>query len=413
MHILFLTDNFPPEVNAPASRTFEHTREWVKAGHKVTVITCVPNFPKGKIFDGYSNLLWQHEKIEGINVLRVWTYISSNEGFVLRVLDYISFMLSSTVGALFVKRVDVVIGTSPQFFTVCGAYLVSLLKRIPFVFELRDLWPDSIKAVGVTNNSVILSLLKILEYALYRNADAIIAVTHSFKRHLIKNGVPQEKIFVITNGVNLSLFTPGRRDEALIKKLSLDDRFICGYIGTLGMAHGLETLLDAAESLWREGYFEVCILFLGDGACKASLKSDAQRRGLTNVFFIDTVSKSDVVRYWSILDISIIHLRPNDVFENVIPSKIFESMAMGVPLVHGVPGESSEIVQREEVGIVFRSGDFRALCESILTLRKHTEIRKNFSTKCLKAVQKYDRLTLAADVLSVILSLQSKNNKKE
>jgi glycosyltransferase involved in cell wall biosynthesis len=408
MHILFLTDNFPPEVNAPASRTFEHTREWVKAGHKVTVITCVPNFPKGKVFDGYRNRLWQREDVAGIDVLRVWSYISPNEGFVLRVADYISFMLSSTVGAWFTKNVDVVIGTSPQFFTVCSAYLVSRFKGIPFVFELRDLWPDSIKAVGVTSNSVILRVLKNVEYFLYKRSDSIIAVTHSFKRHLVKNGIPERKIHVVTNGVNISHFKPVERDQTLIKSLGLEGRFICGYIGTLGMAHGLETLLDAAEHLLREGNLDVCILFLGDGSCKASLKSDAQRRGLTNVVFIDTVSKTDVVRYWSILDISIIHLRPSDIFENVIPSKIFESMAMGVPLVHGVPGESAEIVQREEVGIVFRSGDFRALSECILTLRRHNEIRKDFSAKCLKAAQKYNRVTLAADILSVILSLQSK-----
>ena len=135
MHILFLTDNFPPESNAPASRTFEHCREWVRAGHQVTVITCAPNFPKGKVFGGYRNRLWQQEVMAGIRVIRVWSYITANEGFIKRILDYQSFMLSATLAAPFVRGVDVVVGTSPQFFTACAAYVVSRMKRIPFVFE--------------------------------------------------------------------------------------------------------------------------------------------------------------------------------------------------------------------------------------------------------------------------------------
>jgi len=256
MHILFLTDNFPPEVNAPASRTFEHTREWVKAGHRVTVITCAPNFPKGKVFDGYRNHLWQFETVDGIKVLRVWSYITANDGFFLRVLDYISFMMTSTIGSLLTSKVDIVIGTSPQFFTACAAYLVSRFKRIPFVFELRDLWPESIKAVGAMNDSVILRLLEWIESYLYRAADAIVPVTHSFKIHLIERGIASEKIHVVTNGVSLSHFAAISRDGVLLKKLGLDNRFVCGYIGTHGMAHGLETLLDTAELLQKHGISE-------------------------------------------------------------------------------------------------------------------------------------------------------------
>jgi hypothetical protein len=163
MHILFLTDNFPPEVNAPASRTFEHCCEWVKAGHRVTVITCVPNFPRGRVFDGYRNRLWQSEEIADIRVIRVWSYITANEGFVKRILDYQSFMVMATLAALFVRGADVVVGTSPQFFTVCAAYVVSRLKRIPFVFELRDLWPESIKVVGAMQDSIALRALERLE----------------------------------------------------------------------------------------------------------------------------------------------------------------------------------------------------------------------------------------------------------
>ena len=185
MHILFLTDNFPPEVNAPASRTFEHCREWVRLGEQVTVITCAPNFPKGTVFPGYQNRLWQVEMLDGIRVIRVWSYITANEGFVRRSLDYMSFMVSATIASLFVKKVDVVIGTSPQFFTVCAAYVVGLFKRVPLVFELRDIWPESIKAVGSMNDGFLYRSLEKLELFLYKKASRIIALTQSFKKELV------------------------------------------------------------------------------------------------------------------------------------------------------------------------------------------------------------------------------------
>ena len=221
MHILFLTDNFPPEVNAPASRTFEHCVEWVRAGHQVTVITCAPNFPKGRVLDGYRNRPWQSEQMAGIRVIRVWSYITANEGFLKRVLDYQSFMVTATLAAPFVRGVDVVVGTSPQFFTVCAAYVVSRLKRIPFVFELRDMWPESIKAVGAMKESAAIRALERLELFLYRKAARIVSVTHSFKKALIGRGVAGNKIEVVTNGVDMSRFRAMPTDAALVQELSL------------------------------------------------------------------------------------------------------------------------------------------------------------------------------------------------
>src|SRR5438128_785545 len=148
MHILFLSDNFAPEANAPASRTHEHCKVWVEAGHDVTVITCAPNFPKGEVFAGYRNAWRQEERIDGIRVVRVWSYITANEGFARRILDYLSFMVTAAIAAPTVRGADIVVGTSPQFFTAWAAWFTGALKRRPFVFELRDLWPESIRAVG-------------------------------------------------------------------------------------------------------------------------------------------------------------------------------------------------------------------------------------------------------------------------
>ena len=406
MHILFLSDNFPPEVNAPASRTYEHCREWVLSGAQVTVITCAPNFPHGKVFDGYCNRLWQSEMVDGIRVIRVWSFIAANEGFARRILDYISFMVSATLATFFVRKVDVVVGTSPQFFTACAAWVVGGLKRVPWVFELRDIWPESIKAVGAMKDSLAIRFLERLELFLYRHATCIITVTHTFKKSLIQRGIDGNKIQVVTNGVDLNHFIPQEKDSDLVHQLGLHKRFVAGYIGTHGMAHGLETLLDAAEIIQsKKDAEDVSILFLGNGAKKAELVASAQSRGLSNVIFLDSTSKGDVTRYWSLLDISIIHLRKTELFASVIPSKLFECMGMGIPVLHGVAGESAEIVLTEQVGEVFESDNPAQLVKLLLDLKINPSQIERYRKNGIDAARRYDRKHLAAKMLVILRGL--------
>jgi glycosyltransferase involved in cell wall biosynthesis len=409
LHILFLSDNFPPEVNAPASRTFEHCREWVARGAKVTVITCAPNFPKGKVFNGYKNRLWQNEMMEGIRVIRVWTYITANEGFAKRVLDYVSFMLTGAVSALFIRKVDVVVGTSPQFFTACAAWMVGGLKRVPWVFELRDIWPESIKAVGAMQDSLAIRVLEWIELFLYRHASRIVAVTHAFKDTLMHRGIAGSKIDVITNGVDNSNFSPLPKDVDLCAELGLNGCFVAGYIGTHGLAHGLETLLDAAQILEQvPGAENIHILFLGDGAKKAELVESAKARSLSNAVFVASVPKDQVPRYWSLLDVSIIHLRKTDLFTSVIPSKLFECMGMGIPVLHGVAGESAAIVQSEKVGEVFESDNAQQLVDALLMLRADEARLKSYQANGLIAAKRYDRKQLAGNMLEILQRLIAK-----
>lgn len=403
MHILFLSDNFPPEVNAPASRTFEHCREWVKAGHKVTVITCAPNFPKGKVFEGYRNRLWQKEAIEGIDVVRVWSYITANEGFTRRILDYLSYMAGAVLAAPFVRGVDIVVGTSPQLFTACAAYVVGAYKRVPYVFELRDLWPESIRAVGAMKDSPWLDRLERLELFLYRKAAAVVSVTHSFRDNLISRGIDAEKIHVVTNGVDTEHFRPQERDEALAAELGVQGKFVAGYIGTHGMAHGLDTLLQAAARLKeRPDGDEYRIVFLGDGAAKADLVSKAHDMELDNVVFIDTVPKDQVTRYWSLLDVAIIHLKKTDLFKTVIPSKLFECMAMGLPVLHGVAGESAAIVEEEGVGVVFPPEDYDVLTDIVVRIARDHALQESYGIKGFVAARKFDRKVLAKQMLNIL-----------
>jgi glycosyltransferase involved in cell wall biosynthesis len=403
MRILFLSDNFPPEVNAPASRTYEHCREWACAGHEVTVITGVPNFPTGRIYAGYRNRLWQSETIDGIRVIRVWTYIAANEGVLRRSLDYLSYMASATVAGVFVPRPDIVVGTSPQFFTVLAAYLVSRLRRRPFIFELRDLWPESIKAVGAMRESRVLRWMERVELFLYRKAAAIVSVTESFKDNLAARGIDASKIEIVTNGVDLSRYSPRPKDAELVKQLNLEGKFVAGYVGTHGMAHGLETVLAAAErirdSLAVERY---AFLLLGDGARKEHLRQLAACRRLENVIFIDSVPKDQVARYWSLLDVAIIHLRRLSLFETVIPSKLFECMAMGIPVLHGVRGESARIVERTGVGLCFEPENPESLVTSLRTIGGNPALLAAIRKACVAAAPNFARERLALKMLQVL-----------
>lgn len=411
MHILFLSDNFPPEVNAPASRTFDHCREWVAQGHRVTVVTCAPNFPAGKLIGNYRNRMFAREQMNGIEVVRVWSYITANEGFLRRTLDYVSYAVSATLASLFVRRVDVIVATSPQFFTACAGWATSVLKWRPYVFELRDIWPESIRAVGAIKSGALLRFLERLELFLYRRAAAVISVTRSFKDNLAGRGIDPGKIEIITNGANVELFTPRPKDEDLVEALGLKGKFVAGYVGTHGMAHALGTVIAAADMVSKR-VDDVHFLMLGDGAEKDALKADATRRGLTNMTFLDTVPKHAVVRYWSLLDAAIVHLRDEPLFREVIPSKIFESMAMGVPILHGVRGESAQIVTEENVGVTFAPEDPGALAEAVIAMSADPEGRRAMVARGPAAARKYDRKGLANQMLATLQRLASERLRR-
>jgi len=398
MHILFLTDNFPPEGNAPATRTFEHARVWVEQGHKVTVITCAPNFPEGKVYPGYKNKLFQKEYIAGIEVRRVKTYITANEGFLKRSLDYLSFMFAAFFAGLFVKRPDIVVATSPQFFCACAGWALSFCKRRPFVFELRDIWPASIAAVGASENSRLIRLLEKIELFLYRRAALIVSVTHSFKKELGERGVDTSKIAVILNGVDLAAYQPQEKKPELANKYHLNDKFVVAYIGTHGMAHALESLIDSAEMLQTNP--DVVFLFAGGGAKADEVARDVAERKLKNVVVLGRQPKEIMPAIWSLCDVSVVHLKNTPLFSKVIPSKIFESFAMGLPVLIGVPeGEATALVLENKAGIVFEPENAKSLTNAVNQLYADSAKRGTLRENCQIAAKKYDRKQLALDML--------------
>ncbi|MBV9085426.1 MAG: glycosyltransferase family 4 protein, partial [Acidobacteriaceae bacterium] len=330
MKILFVADNFPPEKNAQASRVYERACYWARWGHQVTVITCAPNFPEGSVYQGYKNSWYYVEEMSGIRVVRTKSLIASNSGTVIRTLDFISFMLTSFAVGLIQRKPDVVAATSPQFFAAISGCVLSIFKRVPFVMEVSDLWPDSIVAVGAMKQSPIIRVLERIELALYARAKRVVLLTHAFRENLKRRNVPDEKLDVVRNGADLQRYTPCARDAELARKWDLEGCFVIGYIGTLGMAHALDNVLKAAAKVTDP---TVRFLFVGPGADRDCLVARAAEMELRNVIFIPPQPKSEMPRYWSLCDVSLVHLKNTPLFETVIPSKIFEAMAMGLPIL--------------------------------------------------------------------------------
>jgi colanic acid biosynthesis glycosyl transferase WcaI len=400
MHILFLTENFPPETNAAATRVFERACYWVRWGHTVDVITSAPNFPQGKLFNGYRNR-WRHvENLSGIRVIRVKTYIAANEGFLRRTLDFLSFMVSGSMAGLFTKRPDVVVATSPQFFAAVAGWMIGEARRIPFVFELGDLWPASIAAVGAMKRGFVLRLLEKMELFLYRRAAAVAALTNAFKADLVRRGIAPSKIAVVINGVDLPRYGPRPPDATLVEKWALAGKFVVGYAGTLGMAHGLSNVLDAAEILQNE--VDVRFLLVGPGAERAALVDEAARRRLTSVVFGDPQPKELMPQVWSTCDVALVHLKNAPTFAEVIPSKMFEAMAMGLPILLAAPlGEASTILKVDDAGVHVPAGDPQALAAGVMRL-KDPGLRARLARQSLAAAEKHTRERQAREMLTVL-----------
>jgi colanic acid biosynthesis glycosyl transferase WcaI len=401
LKILFLTENFPPETNAAATRVFERACYWVRDGHEVTVITQAPNFPFGKLYDGYKNSWRQIETIEGIRVVRVKTYIAANAGVAHRTLDFVSYMFTAVWFGLLERRPDVVVSTSPQFFAAVGGWLIGALRRIPFVFELGDLWPASIVAVGAMKPSLAIRLVEKLELFLYRRSAAVVALTNAFKNNLIERGINGNKVAIVINGVDLPRYAPQDRDPALANEWGLEDKFVVGYIGTHGMAHGLENVLEAAAQLDHRK--DLVFLFAGPGAARDGLIQEAKERSLTNVVFMPSQPKDRMPAVWSLCDVALVHLKDSPVFAEVIPSKIFEAMGMGLPVLIAAPeGEATAIIEKAGAGLVVPPEDANALIQATERFLDDSEFRTSAGKRSFAAAPTHSRAFQARAMMAAL-----------
>lgn len=371
MKILFVSHYFPPEVNAPANRTHEHARRWVQDGHDVTVITCVPNHPRGEVFPGYRNRLIQQERVDGIRVIRTWTYVTPNEGFLKRTLNYLLFALAAVLASSRLERPDLVLATSPQFFVGIAGAVIARVRRRPFVLEVRDLWPDSIVALGQIRNRQLIRFLEWIETRLYRSAQGIVVNTRAFIEHIASRGIPRDRIELVYNGIDPSLFSPRPPDRNLLAAHGLEGRWLAAYIGTLGLAHGLSTVLDAAERLRDQP--DVCLLFIGDGADRARLEAEAAGRGLDNVRFLGLLPRHELPAWIASIDCLLVMLRDLPLFETVIPSKIFEFCAQERAVVVAARGEIRRLVEEAKAGFVIDPENGEQLADMLRHIRENPE----------------------------------------
>lgn len=366
MRILFITHYFFPEGNAPATRVHALTRRWAAQGHEVTVLTGTPNVPNGIPYDGYRNSLIRRESVDGVNVIRVWTYLAPNRGTIRRTLNYLSFMASAVVAGVFRRSPDVIIATSPQFFCGWAGVILSKLKRIPFILEIRDIWPESIAAVGAIRGRGAISFLERLERAMYASANAIVTVGDGYKDQLVARGVQPSRITVIPNGIEPAQAPTQSID--IRKQYNLQKQFIVSFVGTIGMACGLDVVLRACTILRDKGIDDITFMLVGDGAVRQTLKQQAEAQGLTNVIFTGLLPKTQALATIAASDACLVHLKNTELFRTVLPSKMLEAMGMGKPVLLGVSGYASDLLREADAGICFDPEDERALVSAVTRL---------------------------------------------
>jgi len=375
------------------------------------VITCVPNVPDGVVYDGYKNRLRQCEVVDGINVVRVWTYVAANRGRIRRTLNYISYMFSAIFFSLFVKKPDVILATSPQFFCGWAGVIASRLRRVPFILEIRDVWPDSIVAVGALRNKRIVRILEWLELKMYAAAKHIITVGKSYKQVLIEKGVPAEDISIITNGFDCDIFYPRESDEKVRQRYNLNGEFVCSYVGTIGMACGLEVVLHTAKLLKNRQRNDIKFLLVGAGATKEQLRRQALEENLDNIVFVERQDREAIPRILSVADACLVHLRRSDHFKTVFPSKILEATAMAKPTILGVEGYAAQFLREADAGICIEPENADQLAEAVENLADDPELCRSLGQAGREYVTKHhDRDNLASEYLDKIVQVGMRTN---
>ena len=384
MKILYVSQYFPPEMGAPAARAAELSRHWAAAGHEVTVLTGFPNHPTGVVppeYCGKFRRLVVREKTDGVNVVRSWLLPFPNRKAYERMLNYSSFCVSAASTGLFLPRPDVVIATSPQLLVAVAGWWLARSKRVPFVFEVRDLWPESLAAVGMDNGNSLLhrALAKIAGF-LYRRSDRVVVVTPAFADYLVEHWrVPREKTSVIENGVETKLFAPepftGEAGTGLRRELRAEGKFVVSYIGTMGMAHGLETIIAAAAQL-QDANPEIVFLMIGEGSEKERIAALARERGLNNLRFVDQQPREKIPACICSSDACLVLLKKTDLFKTVIPTKMLEFMSCARPVILGVDGQARAILEEARGGLVIEPEDSGALVKAIRCLAANPELSR-------------------------------------
>lgn len=414
MKLLYISQYFPPEMGAPSARASELARHWADAGHQVSVLTGFPNHPTGVVPPEWRSRLRQltyHEKIGQVDVYRTWLWPLPNRKAHERMRNYASFCVSAALRGMTIPRPDVIIASSPQLLVGLSGWWLAWTRQIPFVFEVRDLWPESLAAVGVgSENSLLHQALAAVAGFLYRRADRMVVVTPAFKDYLVDSWrVRAGKIDVVENGVETDLFVPAdpASTAARRKELGVESRFLVCYIGTMGMAHGLETLLDAATRLQSEAP-NVLFLLIGEGSEKERIQSLAHSRGLTNVRFLDQQPREKIPSFISASDLCLVLLKKTDVFKTVIPTKMLEFMSCARPVILGVEGQARNILEDAGAGLAIEPENADTLAAAIIQLDHDRELAKSLGKQGRAYIlQNFSRASTAQKYITILRDIAS------
>lgn len=399
VHVLFVTPYYPPEVTPPAIRISEMARRLLNLGYEITVLTTFPNFPSGIVPVEYRGQSFQQEICDGVRVVRVWTYISPNKGFLRRIVSQLSFgCLAPFLGGKAIGHPDIIIVESPPLFDAIAGRALSWLKHCPLIFTVSDLWPESAVQLGMLRNRLLIRLAEWLEWSTYQHAGAVWALTGGIYNTLLKRGLSTEHVFLLTNGVDVARFHPLPKARARAE-LGWDDRFTVLYAGNHGLAYGLNTLLDAAD-LMRDD-IGIHIILVGDGVKKPELVAEAKRRCLKNVTFLDVVPHDRMPLLFAGADVCLVPLRKLPLLEGTLPFKMFEVMACARPFILGAEGIARQLVVHEaDAAIYVEPENAAALVSAILNLRGHPDLAETMGQRGRAFVKEHfnhEQLTLALE----------------
>ncbi len=413
MKILYVSQYFPPEMGAPAARASELSRHWARMGHDVTVLTGFPNHPTGVVpleWRPRLHRLRYNETVDCVRVVRTWLWPLPNRKAHERIRNYLSFCISAAISGLTLSKPDVIIATSPQLLCALSGWWLAFWKRVPFIFEVRDLWPESLAAVGAGSEGTLLHrILGAIAGFLYRHADRIVVVTPAFKNHLIRYwNVPGEKISIVENGVETDLFVPDSSALKLRRQMGLEGRFLICYIGTMGNAHGLDTLLAAAEEL-RTSMPNAMFLLIGEGAEKQRIVELATSRRLANLQFLGQQPREQIPAYVSAADLCLVMLKKTELFKTVIPTKLLEYMACECPVIVAVDGQARQIIEEADAGVFVEPENHSALAKAVINLAQDPKRRRRMGTNGRQyIVNRLSRKKTARDYITVLQEMDVK-----
>jgi len=400
MHILFISQYFYPEIGAASERFTGFAVNSALAGHKVTVITGFPNYPFGREYPGYKKRLFDVEDFNGVKVIRVWLFTSGSAGVPSRLLNYLTFMFSSVMAGLIVPNVNCIVATSGPIFAGLAGCIVSTIKKVPFVFDVRDIWPERIYAGTAIQRGRAIRMLEHLELFLYRKSAAITVVTRGVKENILSKGVSSDKVSLITNGVNTTIFFPKTKDPVLASNLGIgENKFVVIYAGTIGLLQDNDIILASAERL--KDYGDILFLVIGDGAKRGEFADKVKK--LQNVMLLPLVSQKELCGYINLSDVGINTNTTHPHNNMTIPVKMFPYMACRKPVVLANTGEIAELVKNYNIGRCVHPGDAEAFSNAILDFYNDRDLLKQCGENGFQLVnEKFSTDKIALHLLSVI-----------